>query len=391
MMYRVLAAALLTLSASAGRASEPEFPVAPPPDYADHGNWLCRPDNMGFCHTDLDATVVEADGTLTVERWQPPGGAPQIDCFYLYPMASADMTPNSDLIPGEQPGEEIHTIRRNFARFAGTCRLFAPMYRSTTATQMRGEVAPGDRELAYGDVLAAWKHYLAHDNGGRGVVLIGHSQGSAHIRRLLMEEIDGKPVQALLVSALPIGNNFSVPATGDVGSDLQHIPLCRSIGQTGCLVTYNTYRAEAPPPPNAVLGGRSADGLRYVCVNPAAPEGGSAELDAYLETTYTMGAEGAAEQQPWSNVGPAITTPYVRVPGLLSARCVSDEHGDYLALSINADPAGPRVNDLLGEVRRGGRALPEWGFHVIDIELAMGDLMNLVRAQAANWGSSSGE
>src|SRR5690606_24296893 len=122
-------------------------------------------------------------------------------------------------------------------------------------------------------------------------------QGSGHIRRLLMEEIDGKPVQALLVSALPIGTNFTVLASGDAGGDLQHIPLCRSIGQTGCLVTYNTYRAEAPPPTNAVLGGRSADGLRHACVNPAAPEGGSAELDAYLETTYSMGAEPVAGQQ----------------------------------------------------------------------------------------------
>jgi hypothetical protein len=87
------------------------------------------------------------------------------------------------------------------------------------------------------------------------------------------------------------------------------------------------------------------------------------------------------EQQPWSKDGPAITTPFVRVPGLLSARCESDEHGDYLALSINADPADPRVDDLLGE----------WGFHVVDVELAMGDLVNLVRAQAANWSSSSGK
>ena len=27
------------------------------------------------------------------------------------------------------------------------------------------------------DVLAAWNYYLEHDNQGRGVVLVGHSQG----------------------------------------------------------------------------------------------------------------------------------------------------------------------------------------------------------------------
>jgi len=183
-------------------------------------------------------------------------------------------------------------------------------------------------------------------------------------------------------------HNATVFTVSAAGGDLQHIPVCRATGQTGCLVTYNTYRADAPPPANAVLGGRAEDGLRHVCVNPAAPEGGSAELDAYLETTYTMGSDPRMEQQPWSKDGPAITTPFVRVPGLLSAQCVSDEHGDYLALSISADPADLRVDDLLGEVRRGGRTLPEWGFHVVDMELAMGDLVNLVRAQAMNWDSS---
>jgi hypothetical protein len=173
---------------------------------------------------------------------------------------------------------------------------------------MRGQVPAGNRELAYADVLAAWKHYLAHDNGGRGVVLIGHSQGSGHIRRLLMEEIDGKPAQALLVSAPAIGNNFTVPASGGVGGDLQHIPVCRASVQTGCLVSYNTYRADAPPPANAVLGGRAGGGLRHVCVNPAAPEGGSAELDAYLETAYTLGADAGQGQQPWSKDAPAITS-----------------------------------------------------------------------------------
>jgi hypothetical protein len=201
----------------------------------------------------------------------------------------------------------------------------------------------------------------------------------------LIEEIDGKPAQALLVSALAIGNNFTVPANSEVGGDLQHIPVCRAAGQAGCLVSYNTYRAEAPPPANAVLGGLAGDALRHVCVNPAAPEGGSAELDAYLETTYTLGADAGRGQRPWSEGGPAVTTPYVRVPGLLSARCISDANGDYLALSINSDASDPRVDDLPGEVRRGGQVLPEWGFHVIDMELAMGNLINVVKAQAAAW------
>ena len=380
----------IVLAATAGgaplAAAEGEFPLAPAPDYADAASWLCGPHSQGLCATNLDASVIAADGSVTVERWQAPEREPAIDCFYLYPTASLDRAPNSDLIAGDQPGEEIHTVRRNFARFAQACRLFAPLYRSTTITQMRGQVPAGDREVAYADVLAAWTHYLAHDNHGRGVVLVGHSQGSGLIRRLLAEQVDGKPAQRLLVSALPIGSNVSVPEGGDVGGDLKQIPLCRELGQTGCLVTYNTYRADVPPPANAVLGGRIAGGLRLACANPAALAGGEAPLDGYLEARHTLGSEPpAGGQAPWVNGGPPIETPYVRVPGLLRGECQSDEHGDYLALTINRDPADPRVDDILGEVRRGGRVLPEWGFHVIDMELAMGDLVRVVEAQADGW------
>ena len=51
-----------------------------------------------------------------------------------------------------------------------------------------------DRGLGYDDVRDAWNYYLQHDNHGRGVVLIGHSQGAYVLAALLAQEIDGKPV-----------------------------------------------------------------------------------------------------------------------------------------------------------------------------------------------------
>ena len=92
---------------------------------------------------------------------------------------------------------------------------------------------PGDREMAYADARAAWRHYLAHDNGGRGVVLIGQSQGAFMLKRLIMEEIEGKPAQKQLVSALLPGTDLAVPAGRDVGGDFKSVPLCRASSQTG--------------------------------------------------------------------------------------------------------------------------------------------------------------
>ncbi|MGK3882473.1 DUF3089 domain-containing protein, partial [Enterococcus faecium] len=86
---------------------------------------------------------------------------------------------------------------------------------------------------AYDDVKRAWQHYLAADNHGRGVVLIGHSQGSGILKQLIAEEIDGKPAQKLLISAMLMGTNVAVPAGKDVGGDFKAGPLCRKADQTG--------------------------------------------------------------------------------------------------------------------------------------------------------------
>ena len=84
-----------------------------------------------------------------------------------------------------------------------------------------------DKGPQYDDVRDAWRYYLEHDNRGRGVVLVGHSQGSFILTELIRQEIDGKPVQSRLVSAILLGATFAVPRGKDVGGSFQHIPLCR--------------------------------------------------------------------------------------------------------------------------------------------------------------------
>ncbi len=55
-------------------------------------------------------------------------------------------------------------------------------------------------------MLAAWRDYLAHDNHGRGVVLIGHSQGAYVLKHLVKTVIDRSPAERrLLVSAILLG------------------------------------------------------------------------------------------------------------------------------------------------------------------------------------------
>ena len=357
--------------------------VSPDPDYRQDANWLCRPGRQDACAQDLSATVIAADGSRTIERFEAAKD-PKFDCFYVYPTVSLDTTPNSDLTPGP---EELRVIQFQAARFGAKCRVFAPMYRQVTLTALRalmtGQAPAIDRAMAYRDVEAAWNDYLAHDNKGRGVVLIGHSQGSLMLTQLLGRAIEGKPAQKLMISAMLIGSNVAVPEGKDVGGLYQTIPLCRSGDQTGCILSYASFRANSPPPADSRFGKGDRPGVEAACTNPAALGGGLAVTNNYLVTAGSL--LGGGEAPRWTSDGKPVTTPFVRLPGLLSAECVRKDGFNYLAVTTNADPADPRIDDVGGDVRVGPGVLASWGLHLIDMNLTQGDLIALADSQAKAW------
>jgi hypothetical protein len=359
-------------------------------DYSNGDNWLCRPGRQDACAIDLSTTVISASGKLSHEKWAANPNAP-IDCFYVYPTVSADPTGNSDMVA--KP-EEKSVIKAQFARFASRCRPYAPLYRQITLTALRamlaGKPIPADRALAYNDVLDAWNYYLEHDNKGRGVVLIGHSQGSAILTQLIKSEIDGKPVQSKIISALLLGTSLPVPKGKDVGGAFQHMPLCHAANQTGCVITYASFRATNPPPANSRFGKVSGDNMVSACTNPAALGGGSGALHAYMGTHGSEVVSVAeAKPGPWVKPEQPITTPFVSVPGMLTAECVANDSGSYLAVSVHGDPAGPRASDIVGDVISNGKVLPEWGLHLIDVNLAMGNLLDIVEQESKAYRSLS--
>lgn len=356
-------------------------PAAAPADYNDPQNWLCRPGRDDFCATDLDATIIAPSGKTRIERFKR-ARSPSVDCFYVYPTVSTDPGANSDLVAGE---DERRVVASQFARFGSVCNTFAPLYRQGTLTALRSAMAGRpmevDRALGYRDVLAAFRHYIRNDNRGRPFVLIGHSQGARMLQELMQSEIDGKPLQGRMLSAMLIGFNLQVPPGRDIGGAFKSVPLCRLSRQTGCVVSYVSFRQDVPPPENSRFGRSEDPGQRIACTNPAALAGGEkAPLDAYLAT----GGAGfsAVAPPPWIRGGAKIKTPFVKVPGLLSGRCVANRSGSYLEVTVNGTPADSRTDAIVGDVIAGGAVLKEWGLHLIDVSIAQGDLINLVRSQA---------
>lgn len=333
-------------------------------DYAKPEAWLCRPDANGPCDTDLSLTDIGPAGITPVPP--PPATEAMIDCFYVYPTVSTQAGGNAD---GSLTDDERYVVQQQFARLLGVCRRFAPLYRQSTLGSIWG-AAKADPGLAYGDVKAAWDHYLAHDNGGRGVLLFGHSQGARHLRQLLSEEIVGTPVQRRIVSAWLIG--FPV-ASGDGAPPM--LPPCQTARDTGCLVSYATFWQAAPPASDNRFAGRPSPALRLTCVNPAALLGRETVDAIFPARPRPAGSSGASAASVRMAPVPVNTASY-RLSGAISARCVRTEETDFLAVSSTA----PLIASGFARI---DASLPGWGLHLIDVNVALGTLLDLAAAQSA--------
>jgi hypothetical protein len=373
--------ALLALSIAAMDAFAQATTAPPAPDYANPKTWLCRPDRLAACDVDLSTTVIGPDGRSTVEPARLDPKAP-VDCFYVYPTVSTDTTTNSDLVPD---AAERNVVRLQFARFGTQCRLFAPMYRQLTLAAMgranaAGIESPDFLGVGYEDIRAAWRDYLAHDNGNRGIVLIGHSQGTSILTELIRREIDGTPMQSRIVAAFLIGGpgGILVPRGRDADGTFAHMPVCRAPTQTGCVVAYSSFRVTAPPSATTRFGRSDDSTLVAACTNPAALGGGEAPLNGYFdakgETALPMGPA-----DPWTLGGRPIATPMVRVVGLLKAQCRSNAFASYLEVSVQRGPGSPASRDIQGDLAEG------LGLHLVDMEVAMGNLVDLAGQQTRSY------
>jgi len=322
----------------------------------------------------LSATIVFSDGSTALELHTEVKG-PGIDCFYVYPTVSNDPTLNSDLEPGiEGPVTFIQA-----ARYRSVCKMFAPVYRQFTSAGLAAALAGEDvdfqagLDIAYDDVLDAFKQFIANAEG-RGFILVGHSQGSSHLIRLIQEEVENIPyLSERMVAAHIIGMLVELPRESELGGTFQSTPPCTFDAPTGCFVNFSSFNNANPPTPEAGFFGISNDeNRRAACIHPVDLGAGRLTLDAYFSPFQVV-----AYNDPALNA--AVTTPFIKLPDLVHGECIEQDGRGYLAITVDADPADPRIDDLGNEGREG------WGLHAIDMGLAQGDLVKLAQRQADEW------
>src|ERR671911_109410 len=176
--------------------------------------WLCEPEKRANpCEPSLTTTSYAPSGERLGVKRVRRAARRRADCFYVYPTVSDQKQPQATKV--------VDAVLRSIAlyqvaRYSRDCRVFAPVYRQVT---IQGLLNPSTvtremREQGYDDVVEAWRRYLRRHNRGRGVVLMGHSQGTFVLRRLIREEIDPKPAaRRRIVSAVLPGGHVP-PAEG---------------------------------------------------------------------------------------------------------------------------------------------------------------------------------
>jgi hypothetical protein len=345
--------------------------------------WLCKPGlQSNPCLNSEEATVVLGDGSSFVEHAQPAANPP-IDCFYVYPTVSSQFTENANLEIGP---EEAAIAEAQASRFSQVCKVYAPIYPQLTIPAINfGKPTPAGVAKAYVGVLTAFLEYLARFNDGRGIVLIGHSQGAAMLEQLIRERVDPNPaLQQKIVSAILLGGNVIVPQGKVVGGTFQHVPACQVASQTHCVVAYSSFLKEPPNPSNfgrpegpiTSLGGGTGGvtNPQVLCVNPSVlVQGNLAGLAFSYYPTFNPsgkfpGLLGSVVQAP------KAPTPWVATPGQYSARCEHANGASWLQLSPAGPPGDPRepLLETLG---------PMWGTHLVDVNALLGNLVALTGNQ----------
>ena len=376
-LIATLIAAASALAAAAPAAAQ----TSGAPDYARAAHWICLPGRGDVCSTPLRTAPLRASGYGRTARSPVAATDPGIDCFAVYPTVSRDPGLSSDLVPSR--GEELGSVESQFARFASACRLYVPVYRQMTtgavAAAAAGADVSGPAMLALGDVRQAFATYLKQYNKGRPFVLIGHSQGSLLLQQMIALDIDGKPLAKRMKLAIIPGFNTFVPVGKTVGGTFQHIPICTAAGQSGCVMSWVSYRERNVPPDNALFGVAPAAGMTVACTNPARPGSkGWEPLASLWDSALKVQVPGGPIS--WSASGPPPAT-YLETDGLVSARCVNDGPRGYLSIRNNRAPSGDQRTDrVYGEIGLLGFFLPGWGMHLADMAAPMGDLVRQVGA-----------
>ncbi len=229
-LWRIWLLSLLCVWVSCGEHI-PSDSVPVPPDYAQAESWF-----EGGIASGKAYDVFYVVPTCVFDYADEEGGV----CHYM------------DVYNPSHRASVDGPIRLAEGIFAEEANFFAPYYRQITIESwMEDESVIESRfQVAYADILEAFRYYLDHLNGGRPFVLAGHSQGGKAVIELLKGGMTDEEFARMMV-AYPLGYPVK-----DTDRSPRLIPASDATG-TGVFVTFNSVSAPDKLPP-LLSGSRAA-------------------------------------------------------------------------------------------------------------------------------------
>ncbi|MEM1230906.1 MAG: DUF3089 domain-containing protein [Pseudomonadota bacterium] len=339
--------------------------VMPPPSFeADHQP--AAPD-----YGQLDSWVSHPE-TRSAAQLLPAGEQPattRVPVFYVHPttyFGPGDWNADPRQTAHRSQGIE-HMIATGASAFSACCEVYAPGYRQShiaVFNRRAGDAGTQSLDLAYTDIERAFDAFLSAI-GSSPFLLAGHSQGTLHLQRLLSQRVAGTPLKERLQAAYLIG--YWLPP------DLQprnfpDVPYCEDAAQSGCVITWDSYRATGTgPAPDYELpiwyrgGWAWHNRSESVCVNPLSWRRDSAPVSAQAHrgALPTLPAGGTLDFILGRDPGVRYQALPDLLPRAAAARC--DERG-----RLRVDP----VPDAFADEG----TTPEGSMHRYDWNLFYGNL-----------------
>ena len=265
-----------------GRFAQEAAPARP--DYAKAESWALRP------------------AQPPPGGWETPWG---VDVFFIHPASAYSNAGWNAAVDNAEALERLkeRILPNHAGPFLQAGPVYAPLYRQASLHSEVNVGGEGDGafELAYGDVLRAFDHYMEVDNRYRGVVIAGVGQGGLYAQRLLADRFQAEPLKSRLAAAYII--DAAVPA--DFPGKVVSQPLCAQPDQIHCIVAWKTILAgddashfrDQSPVWTADWKITTSKGKPLVCVNPLRWTIDD-ELSARVDHRGAARAKGAADLEP---------------------------------------------------------------------------------------------
>ena len=179
------------------------------------------------------------------------------------------------------------------------------------------------------------------------------------------------------------GGNVTVPVGGTVGGSFQHIPACTSDTQVGCVVAYSSF--DQMPPADSLFG-RPGQGVSQALRHPrlGRPAGpvhqpgrpvGQRRRPAHPLLPDQCPGEGHRRNRRPGAADPAHA---LGDPARSSTPGSACPEGGATWLQVSAPITPGDTRKVIGQT-----VGPAWGLHLVDVNIALGNLVDLARAEGA--------